>query len=734
MRVFQAVIVAGVTAFAGCWVASVQAEPFTGWETMRVIRLEGNPNQLRTGDITRDGRDELIVINTRQARLDLYRWLTPDEREAEEASDPDRPNELPMAPELSHEEISLDSLPRDVVIEDLDADGKAELIVLAAPPNRVLIYKMDDEGKWQKRESFDLLAGEYQGVDRLMLLRKVGNSHEVLVSCAEGIQTLELKRGSRATWMQPRERVARMKWWLGDLDGDGDADLVEWTRQPRQTVRWYEAVDNHRLLPAQVVYDAEAAAVEALIDGDGRMEMLLLGGLQDGLLRRYRVGVSEPTPLGRMQTLPVSNAMKAVWTGVTLGGQPALVLVDSAQPRLLAYMLTDAGWQLRGDGFPIVTKVQAIAAPQAQPGTVLMWARDATDLHMSRWEDGRLTYPQLMPQSADESDRSILALATTGRTTWWVQKVGKDLDLYVWEPDSAEPQRTRFAGVGEKADRIAWLGGAKLLVMDKHARSPKYIRLDAEGKAIVAEPSHLRQAKLEDFAVYGESAYRRVGMISEGVLQWLDDELNPIDQIMLPEGEALASYVPIDNDGGAWALASGGQFIHKLAHDDSGLPRIVESHRIHFGTAALADPVLGLMLLDNERIIRASAGQPRELSLQDSLDGRVGRRSGVREATIHRVMTSDVTGDGGEDVIIADDRRHHLTVLVRGEEKMEPRIAWQVFDDLAYPYGGGQGQQQFTPEPRVVMGLDLDGDGARDLALLCHDRLIFYVGRQEKQE
>jgi hypothetical protein len=32
-------------------------------------------------------------------------------------------------------------------------------------------------------------------------------------------------------------------------------------------------------------------------------------------------------------------------------------------------------------------------------------------------------------------------------------------------------------------------------------------------------------------------------------------------------------------------------------------------------------------------------------------------------------------------------------------------------------------------EPRRLAGLDADGDGARDLAMICQDRLVIYLGR-----
>ena len=106
----------------------------------------------------------------------------------------------------------------------------------------------------------------------------------------------------------------------------------------------------------------------------------------------------------------------------------------------------------------------------------------------------------------------------------------------------------------------------------------------------------------------------------------------------------------------------------------------------------------------------------------------------MRESTIHRILTTYVDGDGGEDVLLCDDRRHQLTALLRhpdpdtGSTKLERNVSWQVFEDRKYPYDGGD-SKELVSEPRRVVGLDADGDGRRDLVLISQDRLVIYLGQ-----
>ena len=728
----------------GILLGAIPALAFDGWQGMRVIQLDGRAGRLLVVDLGGDGRDDLVLVNPRQARLDIYRWLPPAERTRADVSDPDRPNELPLAAEWSRGEVPIDELPLDAVAHDLDDDGRPELLVLTSPSNRISIYKqaakqpVDGRGAWQKAGGWNLLAGKPAGRSGSLLVRDLaGGRHELLVSCEEGIQRLSLDTGARAEWLTPRETRGRLDWRLADVDGDGDQDLVEWTNVARQVVRWHPCGDDGSLLPAQTIHDRPIDGFETAAAAGGPADVLLLGGSDKGVLRQYRLVRGEATDVGRHDALPMGSVGRRGWCGMVLDGKPAVVAIDDSQPRLRVHRLTAAGWSGE-ETFPAVGNAKAVAAPGggAGKGLLLVWAKDAADLHRCRWENGRLGYPQ--PWVQEGKDRKILALDTVGATVWWAQRIGADVDLFVWSPDAAEPKRTRFEGLGAKVDKVVWLGDDTLLVQDAFASNAKLVEL-ADGKAKLTTPALLSKADLDEYRLLEVAGERRRARLTDGVLQWLGADLHPVDQVMLGDGQRIASYLPLSGDGGqAWALERGGGFLHRLAADEAGVMRPVETVKPPTGLTLEADPVLGVVLVDKERIVRLSRGEPWELELIESIDGRVGRRSGVSESTIHRILVTDVDGDGGEDLLLCDDRRHQLTAMLRrppeGDTpaKLERSVSWQVFEDRKYPYDGGD-SQELVAEPTVAVGLDADADGVRDLAIVSQDRLVIYLGRDSEE-
>ena len=269
---------------------------------------------------------------------------------------------------------------------------------------------------------------------------------------------------------------------------------------------------------------------------------------------------------------------KALWTGIMLDGRHALVAVDAGQPRLRVQPVGENGWQAE-ETFPLISGVRGLTAAQAQPGKLLLWIKDATDLYTSVWENNRMTYPAAMPQSAETADRAILALGAAGTTAWWVQRVGADLDLYVWDKEQIEPQRTRFAGQGidgkSKAERVVWLGGKRLLVQPSYSNSLRLLTVDDAGKVTSREPANLVKVDLAEFGIYHFGGATRLGRLTDGVLQWLNDDMQPTDQVMLPDGQKIASFVPLP-DGTAWALEQGGGFVHFLKPDEAGILRVAQ--------------------------------------------------------------------------------------------------------------------------------------------------------------
>jgi hypothetical protein len=743
-----AAVVLGALAGPRGAAAAEPARAFDGWQGIRVIPLDGRAERLIVADLGGDRRDDVVIVNPRQARLDLYRWLPAAERTRDAAGDPDRPNELPLAPDWAHGEVSIDEMPVDAVAHDVDADGRPELLVLTAPSNRIAIYAqapdtaVDAKSAWKKTGDWSLLAGTPTGKSGCLLVRDLpAGRHELLVSCEQGIQQLPLVRGGRAVWLAPRESRGRIDWHLADLDGDGDDDLVEWSSVARQVVRWHPCGDDGTLLPAQTIHDQPIEGLQVGTRPRAAADIYLLGGSDKGVLRRYQLAAGEATDVGRQDALPLAAATRRGWCGMLVGegaeAVPAIVAVDAAQPRLRVHRLGDSGW-LAEESFPSIGGVKAVAAPAGAPGTLLAWAKDAADLHRCRWENGRLTYPQ--PWERDGKDRKIVALDSVGSTVWWAQRVGSDLDLFVWPADRPEPIVTRYPGLGPKVEQVVWLGGETLLVQDAYATAARLVTL-VDGKPEVTSPALLAKADLTEYVVLEVDGKLRKARLTDGVLQWLGDDLHPVDQVMLTEGQKIASYLPVapavapaaGAPAEAWALEQGGAFLHRLRADEAGVMRVVESVKPPAGTGLRWDPALGMVLVDQERIVRLSRGRPWELKLLESIDGRIGRRSGVSESTIHRILVTDLDGDATDDVALCDDRKHQLTALLRRADGLERSVSWKVFEDRKYPYDGGE-SKDMVPEPRRIAGLDADGDGDRDLAMVSQDRLVVYLANDDEDE
>ena len=263
---------------------------------------------------------------------------------------------------------------------------------------------------------------------------------------------------------------------------------------------------------------------------------------------------------------------------------------------------------------------------------------------------------------------------------------------------------------------------------ETHARGLKLAVLkEDKEKAVTTSPTHLKKASLDDFRLVAVNGEVHLARLTEGVLQWLGEDLQSHEQIMLPYGQELADYVA-ESPSAGWALQKEAPYIHRIKIDESRLSESVERIKVIGATTLVRDAVLGLLLVDHDVITHLSEGHSRELTLRDVVDQRVNREGGIRDTKFHRLASTDIDADGKDDLILFDDLQHRITVLSDREGELRPRISWPVFDDKVYPYEDDS--EELVREPRAVVAADVDGDGFQDFAMLCHDRLIIYLAHE----
>lgn len=718
----------------GAW---ADTRDFSGWQAIRVIEQDGRPNVLRAADVDGDGRQELIVVNSRYSRLDIYAFSDSPSGASHasaraDATEAVKGNVLPMAEHVRLSEIQLEQLPVDVVsVPCPDCAGVArQLAVLVSSPNRILFYQLAGPDGWQLDRRVDLLDGDVASGAGVILVDERETETSILIPFDEGIQQLPLASGQKASWLEPRSRRGFADWWLADLNADGVMDIVEQRRDAEQALCWLRGTEEGRFEPARVLLDRSVRDARVL-NGFQQAPVVVLDGAAQSMIRRYEYALGEPSALGKLRPLPLASGAGAAWCGMRLGQKDVLVTADPKHPRLQVYGLTESGWETVG-AFPSISDVQGLAAPQAEAESLLLWVKDSPQLYLSQWDGSRLSYPTLWNAPADsQKEQKVVALATTGSTTWWAVLTGGDVVMHLWSAGEAEPREILFSGVGATVEQVLWLGDERILIKDRRARGLKLAQV-VDNKTELSQPSSIARAELSEFRVLAVGDQLQTARFVGGVMQWLSPELQPVDQVMLADERELADFVAESATSG-WALEKGAPYLHRIAPDAAGVAQAGERIKLVEGTALVQDPYLGLLLLGRDNIAHISQGSSDVLVQQEAFDDRSEGAGGGRKSNCHRFLITDVNLDGRTELIICDDRQHRLTVMSLEEGQLETLAAWPIFEDLAYPYGEmGDYGENLVAEPRAVCGLDFDGDEWPDLGLLCHDRLLIYLGREPR--
>ena len=192
-------------------------------------------------------------------------------------------NDLPLSNRFKRHEFRLERLPYDVVVLK---PGRVAVIV--GPPHYIEIYDYKkaatDQESWQLVHKLPLLRGEPL---RHLPVLFAQQEQQLLLASNKGVQIIHLEDEPCIEWMRPRLETTPRRWFLSDLDGDGDRDLVKLFNSNLESVIWH--INDNGFRPPQSIYDQKIRDAVVLDSPNAASDLYVLDAIGDALLRRYQL-------------------------------------------------------------------------------------------------------------------------------------------------------------------------------------------------------------------------------------------------------------------------------------------------------------------------------------------------------------------------------------------------------------------------------------------------------------
>ncbi len=766
---------ASVTALAfaaRCAAAQPAAPPLSeyfGFQGLEIVRIDPDAGPLAVADVDGDGFADLVVVNNHSSRIEVHYQkpgASPDDQESRPAA---RPNDLPEHWRFSRELVSVSHRVQAVVPHDFDGDGRIDLIYAGSPPELVFLRQVRPrvfqvtrrhQVKDLSTNRNGLAVADVLGDERPELLALVGG--QVAIFPLEG-DTLGRPRRLAAG----KELIAFM---VEDYDGDGRRDIAGVVLDDPAPLRlWLAGHESGAAPGAQVRFEmpalveftpvrvpGRAAARLAVIEqaskrvvvSDLAREPIEPSGPRDAALQVY----SFTDPGGRKRDTAVAD--------VDGDGLVDLVATDTRANALVVYRQAAGKGMLDPESYPCYGDLDYVVAGQVDedPGAELFVLSEKEGV-VGRCDASPAGVPYPVPIPLPEGSTPVslnLVELDNAPALAIVLKDGRN-------------HRVSVVGIG---------GPSSIVELGSLSHSPEVIlALDADqdGRSDLLlftrdKPMMMLQAQPEGFALRESKDMGQFGLVKAA--QADNTEVFDIDgdgdrELLIADRNFIRAvrYDPAPPAG----VSPGWQVVEQINADDP-TSRLVSLAVLGDRIAAADKDNRRLVVLGRSAGPAAGAGGgaggagPRwreiesvsvkgfafdsilagvlhEGGRQDILaigqDGfaavrLAGERLSLREAAAwrpdearqqpHELIVGDVNSDGFVDMMSLDAGEQMCEIFTFSRsERLLHVTGFQVFESKLF--SGGE-SREFEPSHGLVA--DVTGDGAPDLLLVAHDRVLIY--------
>ncbi|MGJ8641565.1 MAG: FG-GAP repeat domain-containing protein [Opitutaceae bacterium] len=740
---------------------------FTGPE---VLKLDWSTRALSVSDIDNDGLNDLALINQDTAQIELlYQLADGDSTDANKK----RISRNRWDPVLEDARFDSDGVAVgfpvfDLAVGDLNGDGLKDMAYTSREVPLTIRYQTDS-GQWSDLTEFDNFAAlGWTGTIKIQDLNADGRA-EIIVVASDGVRVF--KHDTSGKLQEPDlfyltgENPYNLM--LEDLDEDGLTDILYITASGKQSLVMREQLDDGGFGPERrFIFDRPVRIVQPMprtenaplqfCSVDSRsgsldfFELRLAGGAGES-----GEAILQPHvyPIFKKGRNPASYAMG----DLDGDGDEDLLIANPTEAEVVLFLKDETGFEAPKH-FPSFSSISSMASGHFYNDTpahvVMVSAEEKTIGRSMIGTAERLIFPKTL--SIDEGDPVACEVVDLDRDgldelVLITDQKGK-YSLSILVPSDRDAigsafevvHEVKLAGVKRKPTGLLPLdifgGDRSGLMVFVPREAPLLFATESsslETLSEVAAESAIRQNLLKDIQpsqvsvfdvngdglselVVGRKGYARA-------LKVVDGELEMVDQFNARQGEDDISVVlPLYSDGVVdqmiLYIASSGE-LQRLRRSDDDVFRYETSEKVG-QIEVLGWSALGVSDQVQDYVFYGDAQFWYLPSASDSWSKRVIGSYETELEDVHytHIESADFDGDGRVEIVAVDGQKHVVELLSKEANAWESLMYWEIFEQNMH-YQGRQGGKL---EPRQTIIADLTGDGALDFAFLIHDRILFY--------
>jgi hypothetical protein len=744
---------------------------YFGFTGLEVIKVGNDAGPLIVADMDGDGRGDLVVANDRESRIEIHRQRPG--ASPEDARPPAGINEFPEHWRFERRSIPVRHAIGAMVAEDFDGDGRTDLLYAGQPAELVFLRQLPSGGFEVARRHRQ--PGLIMSRSALAVADVLGDEQPEVLAIVRGeISILSMDGFDLRPARVLSAGAPMVALRVADFNGDGRLDVAGLLADDPAPVRLWMGGREAGLgiLGSQERFELPALSDARPVRLPGRTADLM--AIVETRTRRVALQelVTETIASGGNRdaafvvqgyTDPGSRQRSATVFDLDGDGRLDLLATDRDANALTTYRQLPGKGLAAGRRHPTLTDITRIVAgnvdedPEAEIFVLSEKEKliGRVDVAM---DDGRVELPFPRPLSLPTAATPVAIGLGTFDGTPRLIVVGEDRRDY-------------------RVDLLAMDGDVVTIELGKLSRAPELVipfdadqdgRTDvlmlSEGREPILLLAHTTVAATDVDASADAPAFRTVTGETMGQAGLIN-----------AAGPANTARLDVDGDGREELLIADANFVRAVRYDEAPGPGISPGWQVVLqinardtgaklgGLSVLGDRIIAadeetdailVMARDGDDWselesltvrgfdlgpVAAGAfsgdGEPNVLSL--GRDGFAiirfgGQRRTMREVASwqpeddrrqpHELGIGDLNGDGWVDVVSLDAAEQQCDILtVDPTERLRHALGFTVYESRLF---SGGSTREYEPSQAIIA--DVTGDGAADLLLLCHDRVLLY--------